>query len=80
LIPVKAGGRVKTARHDAMMLAKLYRAGELAAVRVPDTAHGVMRDLVRVADPVSCIERVRARCARAMAACNLAGLPKLLAT
>ena len=32
LIPVKAGDRVKTDRRDAVMLAKLHRAGELTAV------------------------------------------------
>jgi len=47
LIPVKAGDRVKTDRRDALMLAKLHRAGELTAVWVPDTAHEAMRDLVR---------------------------------
>ena len=36
LIPVKAGDRVKTDRRDAVMLAKLHRAGELTAVWVPD--------------------------------------------
>lgn len=39
--------RVKTDCHDAVMLAKLHRAGELTAVRVPDAAHEAMRDLVR---------------------------------
>jgi transposase len=47
LIPMKAGDRVKTDRRDAVMLAKLHRAGELTAVWVPDTAHEAMRDLVR---------------------------------
>jgi len=47
LIPMKAGDRVKTDRRDAMMLAKLHRAGELTAVWVPDDAHEAMRDLVR---------------------------------
>ena len=46
LIPVKAGDRVKTDRHDAAILAKLHRGGELTAVWVPDTAHEAMRDLV----------------------------------
>lgn len=32
LIPVKAGDRVKTDRRDAVILAKLHRAGELTAV------------------------------------------------
>ena len=47
LIPIKAGDRVKTDRRDAMMLAKLHRAGELTAIWVPDAAHEAMRDLVR---------------------------------
>lgn len=47
LIPVKAGDRVKSDRRDALMLAKLHRAGELTAVWVPDAAHEAMRDLVR---------------------------------
>ncbi|MCC5967800.1 MAG: IS110 family transposase [Natronohydrobacter sp.] len=47
LIPVKAGDRVKTDRRDAVMLAKLHRAGELTAIWVPDAAHEAMRDLVR---------------------------------
>ena len=47
LIPMKAGDRVKTDRRDAVMLAKLHRAGELTAVWVPDGAHEAMRDLVR---------------------------------
>ena len=47
LIPVKSGDRVKTDRRDALMLAKLHRAGELTAVWVSDAAHEAMRDLVR---------------------------------
>ena len=47
LIPMKAGDRIKTDRRDAVMLAKLHRAGELTAVWVPDAAHEAMRDLVR---------------------------------
>jgi transposase len=47
LIPIKAGDRVKTDRRDAMMLAKLHRAGELTAIWVPDHAQEAMRDLVR---------------------------------
>jgi transposase len=47
LIPSRPGDRVKTDRLDAMMLAKLHRAGELTAVWVPDAAHEAMRDLVR---------------------------------
>ncbi len=47
LIPMKADDRVKTDRRDAVMLAKLHRAGELTAVWVPDGAHEAMRDLIR---------------------------------
>ena len=47
LIPMKAGDRIKTDRRDAMMLAKLHRAGELTPIWIPDAAHEAMRDLVR---------------------------------
>jgi len=47
LTPTRPGDRVKTDRRDAMTLARLHRAGELAAVWVPDEAHEAMRDLVR---------------------------------
>jgi transposase len=47
LIPIKAGDRVKTDRRDALMLAKLHRAGELTPIWIPDDAHEAMRDLVR---------------------------------
>ena len=44
---MRSGDRVKTDRRDAVMLAKLHRAGELTAVWVPDAAHEAMRDLIR---------------------------------
>lgn len=47
LIPRKAGDRVKTDRRDALMLARLHRAGELQPVWTPDEAHEAMRDLIR---------------------------------
>jgi len=47
LTPTRPGDRVKTDRRDAVTLARLHRAGELAAVWVPDEAHEAMRDLVR---------------------------------
>jgi len=47
LIPQKSGDRVKTDRRDAIKLARLYRAGELVSVWVPDPAHEALRDLVR---------------------------------
>jgi len=46
-IPKRAGDRVKTDRRDAMLLARLSRAGELVAVRVPDVVDESIRDLVR---------------------------------
>jgi transposase len=46
-IPKRSGDRVKTDRRDAVMLARLARAGELTAVRVPDAVDEALRDLVR---------------------------------
>jgi transposase len=47
LIPKRSGERVKTNRRDAVMLARLHRAGELSGVWVPDEVHEAVRDLVR---------------------------------
>jgi hypothetical protein len=47
LIPRRSGEQVKTNRRDAITLARLYRAGELTAVWVPDDVHEAVRDLVR---------------------------------
>src|SRR5260370_4320195 len=47
LIPKKSGERVKTNRRDAVSLARLFRAGELTSVWVPDPTHEAIRDLVR---------------------------------
>jgi transposase len=47
LIPRKPGERIKTDRRDAIILAKLHRAGELTPVWVPDQTHEAIRDLVR---------------------------------
>ena len=47
LIPKKAGDRIKTNRRDAVTLARLFRAGELTAIWVPDAVHEAVRDLVR---------------------------------
>ena len=38
---------MKTDRRDAVMLAKLHRAGELTPIWIPDAAHEAMRDLVQ---------------------------------
>ena len=45
--PIKAGEQIKTNGRDAVMLARLHRAGELAEVWVTDAAHEAMRDVVR---------------------------------
>jgi transposase len=47
LIPTKASDRVKTDRRDARQLARLFRAGELTAIYVPDEEDEAVRDLVR---------------------------------
>lgn len=50
LIPKKASDRVKTNRRDANQLARLFRAGELTGIHVPDAADEAIRDLVRCRD------------------------------
>ncbi|MDQ3575788.1 MAG: IS110 family transposase [Actinomycetota bacterium] len=47
LIPVAPGAKVKTDRRDALRLARLLRAGELTAIRVPTPAEEGVRDLCR---------------------------------
>jgi transposase len=47
LVPRKPGDRVKTDRRDALALARLFRAGELPFVHLPDEADEAIRDLVR---------------------------------
>ncbi|MFN3973538.1 MAG: transposase, partial [Gemmobacter sp.] len=47
MTPSRPGDRVKTDRRDAVLLARLHRAGELTPVWVPDEGHEAMRDLVR---------------------------------
>ena len=46
LIPRRAGDHVKTDKRDARKLARLYRAGELTAIRVPTEKEESLRDLV----------------------------------
>ena len=52
-IPRKPGDRVKTDRRDADQLARLYRAGELTAIHVPDPQDEAVRDLLRARYQVS---------------------------
>lgn len=60
LIPKKASDRVKTNRRDADQLARLFRAGELTGIYVPDAADEAVRDLVRCRD-AALIEQRKAR-------------------
>ncbi len=62
LIPSKSGDRVKTDKRDAKKLARLFRAGELTAVHIPDPADEVIRDLCRArTDAVDSRTRSRQR-------------------
>jgi len=47
MVPKRSGDRIKTDRRDACNLARLYRAGELTAMYVPQEDDEAMRDLVR---------------------------------
>lgn len=57
LIPKKSGDRIKNDRRDAMMLARLYRAGELSPVYVPRSEDEAMRDLSRAREDAKRAER-----------------------
>jgi len=46
-VPRQPGDRVKTDRRDADQLARLYRAGELTGICVPDPQDEAVRDLIR---------------------------------
>ncbi|HEY1335624.1 MAG TPA: transposase, partial [Myxococcaceae bacterium] len=60
LIPKAPGDRVKTDKRDCRRLARLHRAGELVAIRVPSTEEEAIRDLCRARqDMVE--DRTRAR-------------------
>jgi transposase len=54
--------RIRTDRRDALLLARLHRAGELVPVTVPEPQDEAIRDLVRAReDAVSDLRRVRQR-------------------
>jgi transposase len=60
LIPTAPGDRVKTDTRDCRRLARLHRAGELVAIRIPTLQEEAVRDLCRArADMVT--DRTRAR-------------------
>ncbi len=60
LIPTAPGDRVKTDKRDARRLARLYRAGELVAIRIPTVAEEAVRDLCRARGDMV-IDQTRAR-------------------
>lgn len=62
LTPTAPGDRVKTDKRDCRRLARLHRAGELTAIRVPTVAEEAVRDLCRArADLVDDRDRARKR-------------------
>jgi transposase len=65
LIPRRAGDRVKTDRLDARNLARLHRAGELIAIRVPSELEEAVRDLVRVREDIKKDRRIAIQRAKA---------------
>jgi len=58
LIPRRSGAHVKTDRTDARGLARLQRAGELTAVRVPSPSEEALRDLVRAREDLKSDRRI----------------------
>jgi transposase len=57
LIPRRPGDRLKNDRRDALTLARLFRAGELTPVKVPDADDEAMRDLTRAREDAKSVER-----------------------
>jgi hypothetical protein len=52
LTPRRPGQRIKTDRRDAVKLVRLFRAGELTAIHVPDEVEEAVRDLTRCREDV----------------------------
>ena len=52
LTPRRPGQRIKTDKRDARKLVRLFRAGELTAIHVPDEAEEGVRDLLRCREAV----------------------------
>jgi transposase len=62
LIPRAPGDKIKTDKRDCRRLARLYRAGELVAIRIPTVDEEAVRDLCRTrADMVEDLTRARNR-------------------
>ena len=58
LIPKVPGDRVKTDRRDVRRLARLHRAGELTAIRIPTPTEEAVRDSVPGTNAAPCTARV----------------------
>jgi transposase len=56
-IPKPSGNQIKNDRRDALMLARLHRAGELTAVHVPRAEDESMRDLTRAREDAKSDEK-----------------------
>lgn len=56
-IPKPSGSQIKNDRRDALMLARLHRAGELTAVYVPREEDEAIRDLTRAREDAKCDEK-----------------------
>lgn len=57
MIPRRSGDRIKTDRRDAINLVRLFRAGELTSIYVPNVEDEAIRDLVRCRDDMRRFER-----------------------
>jgi transposase len=53
LIPQRSGDRVKTDKRDAQKLGRLYRAGELTSVHVPEEKEEAIRGITRLREQVA---------------------------
>ena len=59
-VPRRPADKIKTDRRDALLLARLHRAGELTSVKIPDPNDEAVRDLVRAReDAVNARRRAR---------------------
>jgi transposase len=52
LIPIQVGNKIKTDKRDAKKIARLYRAGELTFITIPDKQKESLRDLIRCRDDI----------------------------
>ncbi len=57
MIPKRPGDKVKTDKRDAVQLARLFRAGELTPVYVPDREDEAIRDLSRAREDAMIIQK-----------------------